>query len=285
MIFGKGDNKQKDRSMRFRGIAGTFLPILLFFVVFSPWGMGDEEGMESGEKRTLPTPEEEARLKSDPFFQSFANAFDDVMREECPDWKKSPAPEGESDREARSTNDSLPPQISEVERDRLFVFFQTERKRLDSALIDALIYQNAIGHKARRSFRFLRNSVGEFRRVDQVGDFDMTRGEFLRTGSPNDVAIEGEGFFQVVLRDSRRDEGTDSTPSRFYTRAGNFQKDEKGAFFLPAPETGNADQEETTPLRYYLDPPVDSIGDIPIFRFMSPERLTSADGIFFSRPK
>ena len=55
---------------------------------------------------------------------------------------------------------------------------------------------------------------------------EMIQGIFTETGRPLDVAIQGDGFFQVV-----RPDGTTA-----YTRAGNFQADGDGRLTLPSGE-------------------------------------------------
>lgn len=64
---------------------------------------------------------------------------------------------------------------------------------------------------------------------------DHRQGGLLRTGQPLDVAIEGEGFFQV----------TDPTGGTFYTRAGTFTRNADGQIVMSSANRGRL-----------LDPPI-----------------------------
>jgi flagellar hook protein FlgE len=58
----------------------------------------------------------------------------------------------------------------------------------------------------------------------QLGSIDgvMTGGSFQPTGNPLDVAIQGDGWFQVTM-------GAATDPTQYnYTRAGNFRVDDQG---------------------------------------------------------
>jgi flagellar hook protein FlgE len=63
----------------------------------------------------------------------------------------------------------------------------------------------------------------------QLGSIDgvMTGGSFQPTGNPLDVAIQGDGWFEVTMGDP-----TDPTTYN-YTRAGNFRIDDQGRLVSP----------------------------------------------------
>jgi flagellar basal-body rod protein FlgG len=66
---------------------------------------------------------------------------------------------------------------------------------------------------------------------------DFVQGPFRQTGNQLDVAIEGQGFFQVT------DPGTGTI---FYTRAGNFSKNSNGNLVMGSADTGRLLQPNIT---------------------------------------
>ncbi|MFP4392032.1 MAG: flagellar basal-body rod protein FlgG [Desulfohalobiaceae bacterium] len=105
------------------------------------------------------------------------------------------------------------------------------------------------------------------------------QGDFQNTGNPLDLAIEGDGFFQVEVNGELA-----------YTRAGNFKLDQDGQVVTPKgyplqppfnvpPETENI--EVTSDGRISA---LDSAGqelagaDIPVYTFVNPAGLNSQGG-------
>lgn len=240
----------------------------------------------------LPTPEEQKRLESDPFFQSFSAAFDEVLDEKTPELNAGREEDSNPSSEKKNVTSNSFDSASET---TLFSFCEKERQLLLTDLAHGAIQGNSPGHKARRSFLFVPNEAGEWKRIEVGGDFDMMPGEMIRTGRALDAAICGEGFFRLVKRPAPiPDEKTDETvPGAvdfensaphvpFFSRAGNFQTDSDGFLFLTLPPAaGKGGGDEKTD--YYLDPPAKSLQEVTsLVRFTDSARLASSDGVLFS---
>lgn len=79
-------------------------------------------------------------------------------------------------------------------------------------------------------------AVGHGCRVQSV-ELDLSQGTLQETGRPLDVAIEGEGFFQLI----------DPTTNNFvYTRAGNFAVNANGVLVIGSASTGRVVQPQFT---------------------------------------
>lgn len=110
----------------------------------------------------------------------------------------------------------------------------------------------------------------------------FSQGDFKNTGNPLDIAIEGEGFFQVDMN------GED-----VYTRAGSFKLDNEGRVvtagghalqpeFSVPPETVSVVVTETGNIAA-LDKDGTALaeGTIDIYRFQNPAGLTAAGRNFY----
>jgi flagellar hook protein FlgE len=108
----------------------------------------------------------------------------------------------------------------------------------------------------------------------QLGSIDpvMTDGSLQPTGNPTDVAIQGEGWFQVGLGDPEPTAGgTPSAPASVnYTRAGNFIKNDKGYltteegyYVMADPSTTGTNPRTGQPAGPYIEIPADA-GDIAV---------------------
>lgn len=115
--------------------------------------------------------------------------------------------------------------------------------------------------------------IGLGTNVDAINGL-FTQGPLIQTDQPLDLAIDGEGFFEVVLPDG----------SVGYTRAGNFTVNSQGqmvtdeGFFLAPPITI---PQGTTSLNISLDGTVTAVtpngtqnlGQITLTRFPNPDGL------------
>ncbi|MGI6092368.1 MAG: flagellar basal-body rod protein FlgG [Veillonellaceae bacterium] len=105
-----------------------------------------------------------------------------------------------------------------------------------------------------------------------------TQGSFQNTGNALDVAIEGDGFFQIALPDG----------SFAYTRDGSFKKDSQGRIVtsdgyplepaIQIPDTAtevtiSADGRVAAKMPDEAEP--QELGDIELFRFVNPSGLES----------
>ena len=116
-------------------------------------------------------------------------------------------------------------------------------------------------------------------RVQGVGS-DFSPGPVAETGRRLDVAIEGEGFFQVI----------DPTTNNFlYTRAGNFALNSNGLLVVGSADTGRPVQpqislpittisfvisaEGNVSLQQFGQTQFAQIGQIQLAKFMNPEGL------------
>lgn len=88
-------------------------------------------------------------------------------------------------------------------------------------------------------------AVGHGCRIQGI-ETDFGQGPIEQTGRPLDVAIEGEGFFQVIDPD---------TNNFLYTRAGNFALNSNGLLVIGSSSTGRLVQPQ-------ISIPVDTIGVI-----------------------
>ena len=121
-------------------------------------------------------------------------------------------------------------------------------------------------------------SVGTGVRVAGVR-IDFTQGTLHQTGSKLDVAVQGDGFFQV----------TDPTGDTLYTRAGNFSKNANGQIVTGSAGTGRLLQPPITipedatdvvispeglvSVRQPGSPNLSQIGQIELANFVNPEGL------------
>jgi len=113
----------------------------------------------------------------------------------------------------------------------------------------------------------------------------FTQGDFVQTGNSLDMAIEGEGFFQV-------DSGTGST---YYTRAGNFKINKDGNVvnsdglqIIPSiniPSTAVTITIDKTGSVSVTDQrgSVSQVGQIQLARFVNPAGLTSIGRNLFDK--
>lgn len=118
----------------------------------------------------------------------------------------------------------------------------------------------------------------------------FTQGNPDNTGKPLDMAIEGEGFFKVLLAD-----GTEA-----FTRAGNFQRDSEGnivttqGYRLVGPSTIpqdiaidliSIDEAGGIFVKNPASPTADRFGEIQIFTFPNPSGLESlGDNLYKETP-
>jgi flagellar basal-body rod protein FlgG len=117
----------------------------------------------------------------------------------------------------------------------------------------------------------------------------FTQGNLERTERDFDLAIDGDGFFRIIL--------ADGTPA--YTRAGNFQRDQQGnivtpqGFRLDPQITISQDiqkiQVDVTGLVQGFNPQrpdtLESLGQIEIHRFSNPSGLEAiGDNLFRETP-
>ena len=86
-------------------------------------------------------------------------------------------------------------------------------------------------------------AVGHGCRVQSV-DIDFAQGALQESGRPLDVAIEGEGFFQVV---------DPATNNFLYTRTGNFAINSNGVLVIGSASTGRVVQPQ-------ISIPIDTMG-------------------------
>jgi flagellar basal-body rod protein FlgG len=114
-------------------------------------------------------------------------------------------------------------------------------------------------------------------------DRNYTQGEITTTGNPLDLAVQGNGFFQVVMPDD----------SIAYTRSGNFGVDANGQIvtktgekFYPqitVPENTASISVSSTGViaATMLDGTIQNLGQIELANFNNPRGLESAgDGLF-----
>lgn len=193
--------------------------------------------------------DDQARLQADPFFQSFSEAFDEVLAEEAPDLRNTePEHAAETDPAAAAV---------------LSISTAQKRGTLFQALAIAAESEHRPGSKVRRSFIFAQNEKGGWSMLETGGIFDMTPGDLLRTDGANDAAVEGEGFFRLTVPASGK---------TVYTRAGHFRAEPDGSFTAVfGEETFVLDTGETG-----------SLASVPLFRFANPEYLASDDSVLFT---
>ncbi len=110
----------------------------------------------------------------------------------------------------------------------------------------------------------------------------FSQGDFKNTGNPLDMAVEGDGFFQVQMN------GED-----VYTRAGSFKLDNEGRVvtagghvvqpeFIVPPETVSVVVTETGHIAALdKDGKALSETDIQLYRFQNPAGLTAAGRNFY----
>lgn len=122
-------------------------------------------------------------------------------------------------------------------------------------------------------------AVGRGCRVQSV-ELDFAQGPLKETGRPLDVAIEGDGFFQV----------TDPSTNDFvYTRAGNFAVNSNGLLVLGSSSTGRLVQpqisipvstigivisaEGNVSIQQWGQKQLSQIGQLQLAKFMNPQGL------------
>jgi flagellar basal-body rod protein FlgG len=110
----------------------------------------------------------------------------------------------------------------------------------------------------------------------------FTQGDFQNTGNPLDMAIEGEGFFQVIMNGET-----------VYTRDGSFELDDQGRVvtagghalqpeFTVPPETASVSISETgTIAALDKDGTVLAQADIDLYRFQNPAGLIATGRNFY----
>jgi flagellar basal-body rod protein FlgG len=121
-------------------------------------------------------------------------------------------------------------------------------------------------------------AVGLGTRVEST-QTDFAQGPFQQTNSQLDIAIEGQGFFQVL----------DPTGSTFFTRAGNFSVNAQGQFVVGSAYTGRLLQPQISippdttgivispdgqvSVRQPNQPNLQTVGQIQLANFVNPEGL------------
>ncbi|WP_338670129.1 flagellar basal-body rod protein FlgG [Pseudodesulfovibrio methanolicus] len=110
----------------------------------------------------------------------------------------------------------------------------------------------------------------------------FTQGDFQNTGNPLDMAIEGKGFFQVMINGDP-----------VYTRDGSFELDDQGRVvtaggyplqpeFTVPPETSSVSISETGTISALdKDGTVLATADIDLYRFQNPAGLISTGRNFY----
>lgn len=154
-----------------------------------------------------------------------------------------------------------------------------EQRNLDAVSEDLANVEN-VGYKARRlSFKALASGLGAKYDGSQIR---FTQGKLQKTNGPFDLAITGDGFFQV------------KTPSgdTTYTRAGDFTRQPNGTLVnglgctlagvvLPSNATAATVAFDGT---VSIDTPGKShqpIGKVRVFKFSAPELLEqTSTGVF-----
>lgn len=129
----------------------------------------------------------------------------------------------------------------------------SEMRRNQEHIANNLANANTTGYKRNRFFaealneRFDANgSPRSDRRVQQVND--MSSGSIKETGNPLDVALGGEGFFEIQSEDGN---------ATHYTRAGHFMLGNEGTLRTP---NGDAVMGEGGPIQI----PVEEGGNVNI---------------------
>ncbi len=121
-------------------------------------------------------------------------------------------------------------------------------------------------------------SIGLGSRVESV-QTDFKQGSFQQTGNPLDLAIEGQGFFEVL----------DPNGDSLYTRSGNFSQNADGQLVLGSASTGrllspaisipdNAMQVSINPggsvfVKLPNTDALSEVGKITLVNFVNPEGL------------
>lgn len=223
-------------------VFGLLIPVILLWAP-SLSAAGDSD----------PAAGEEIPPALTPFYQSFAEAFDEVLAEKAPELRAVPGsrPDG---------TDPVFAAVAAADAD-------ARRAKLQSAILAALSCDREPGAKARRPFLFARGEEDdsqEYTLLETGGDFDMTPGEVLFTGRPLDAAIS-RGFCAFFILEKEGD------PELFYSRAGDFRADREG--FLCLEKKGE---------RYYLSPRVANLDQISRLAFFpNPSFLASEDSVLF----
>lgn len=122
-------------------------------------------------------------------------------------------------------------------------------------------------------------AVGHGCRVQSV-DMDFSQGTFDITNNPHDVAIEGEGFFQVI---------DPATNNFLYTRSGNFAVNSNGILVIGSASTGRVVQpqisipidttgivisaEGNVSIQQFGQTQFSQIGQLQMAKFLNPEGL------------
>ncbi|HUY91636.1 MAG TPA: flagellar hook-basal body complex protein [Pirellulales bacterium] len=122
-------------------------------------------------------------------------------------------------------------------------------------------------------------AVGRGCRVQSV-ELDFAQGPLKETGRSLDVAIEGDGLFQVI---------DPSTNNFLYTRAGNFAVNSNGLLVLGSASTGRLVQpqisipintigivisdEGNVSIQQFGQPQYSQIGQLQLAKFMNPQGL------------
>lgn len=122
-------------------------------------------------------------------------------------------------------------------------------------------------------------AVGRGCRIQSI-DVDFSQGELETTNRALDLAIDGDGFFQVI----------DPTSNEFlYTRAGNFAINSNGALVVGSASTGRSVQpqisipidvlaivisaEGNVAIQQFAQNQFSQIGQLQLARFMNPKGL------------
>jgi flagellar basal-body rod protein FlgG len=122
-------------------------------------------------------------------------------------------------------------------------------------------------------------AVGHGCHVQSV-EFDFSQGAFQETGRPLDVAIEGEGFLQLI---------DPATNNFVYTRAGNFAVNANGILVIGSASTGRVVQPQITipidtmgvvisaegnvSIQQYGQTQFSQVGQLQMAKFLNPQGL------------
>jgi len=159
-----------------------------------------------------------------------------------------------------------------------------EQRNLDAVSQDLANVENPAYKAQRLSFKALASGLGAKYDGSQMR---FTQGKLEKTNGPFDVAITGDGFFQVKT----------STGEPAFTRAGDFTRQANGSLVngqgcslngvaIPASATTLNVATDGTVYADLPSRPHQSIGRIMVYRFNAPELLTQqAPGVFTETPR
>jgi len=164
----------------------------------------------------------------------------------------------------------------------------TRMMRHQERIANNLANANTVGYKKDRMFTRILNehldSDGAPTSVKVVNQIpDLTEGELDQTGNPLDVAIHGDGFFEL---------SDDESETKRYTRAGRFTLDAEGQLRTPSGysvegESGPIQLQATDGKQIVIDHDGtvrvgdQQVGKIRLVTFDDPSQLTRLDDAAF----